>query len=57
MDSNKTVCYCKKVDSITIVKAIEEGANTVEAIKEKTGAATACGRCKGKIAEILENVK
>lgn len=54
MENNKTVCYCKKVDYNTIGKAIENGAKTVEDIKETTGAATACGRCKSTIEEILK---
>lgn len=54
---NKTVCYCRKVDSNTIIKAIEDGAKTVEDIKAATGAATACGRCKGTIEQILKEEK
>jgi len=34
------VCWCKKVDKGTIVKAIQLGANTLDQIKEKTTACT-----------------
>lgn len=53
----KTVCYCKMVSEKTIRKAIENGADTLEAVKEATGAATACGRCKGTIEKILADMK
>ncbi|CEI72151.1 MULTISPECIES: (2Fe-2S)-binding protein [Romboutsia] len=51
---NKTVCFCKQVKYLDIKKAIEEGAKTVEDIKNATGAATGCGRCVSSIEEILK---
>ena len=56
MAGNKIICHCKNVDYITIRKAMIQGARTVDAIKEMTGAATGCGRCAGEIEKILASV-
>ncbi|MGL4292985.1 MAG: (2Fe-2S)-binding protein [Bacteroidales bacterium] len=53
MESNITICYCMKVDRETIVKAIKAGAVTVADIEDKTGAAGGCGRCQGKIQDLI----
>ncbi|MBC2856726.1 MAG: (2Fe-2S)-binding protein [Cetobacterium sp.] len=57
MSENKIICFCKNVNYETIVKSIEDGAKTVDQIKEVTGAGTACGRCTGRIQEILDSNK
>lgn len=54
MESNIIICRCMKVSLETIKKAISEGAVTVAAVKEKTGAGSGCGRCQSKIADIIE---
>lgn len=51
---NITVCYCKKTDYGTIIKAKENGADSFEKIKEATGAGAACGRCKTAIENIIK---
>lgn len=54
------VCFCKNVSEETIVDAIKNGAVTVDAVKEATGAAAgACygGRCKSKIEDLISNNK
>lgn len=57
MSGSKTVCYCRKVDFDTIIKAIENGADNLDKVKEATGAATACGRCKSTIKDIIDSKK
>lgn len=57
MNSNIIICHCMKVDRATIVKAIREGATTVADVEDKTGAAGGCGRCQGKIQEIIAEEK
>lgn len=55
-----TVCLCKHITEETIVEAIKNGADTLEKVKEATGAAAgACrgGRCAKKINELIENNK
>ena len=40
------VCYCVGTTYGEIIKAIKEGANTVDKIMDATDAGTACGLCK-----------
>jgi NAD(P)H-nitrite reductase large subunit len=42
---DELVCYCSNVSKQDILMAIHDGATTLAAIKEATGACTA-GRCK-----------
>ncbi|HSQ87621.1 (2Fe-2S)-binding protein [Romboutsia sp.] len=51
----QNVCKCKNVSVDTVVKAVQDGADTVEKVSEVTGSGTACGRCKGIISNIIEN--
>ena len=51
------ICLCKNISEETIVEAIKKGADTVDAVKEATGATTGfChgGRCKAKIEALIE---
>lgn len=53
-------CPCRQVTRATIKAAIKEGADTLEKIKDKTGATTGCckgRRCKGSIEELIERHK
>ena len=54
-DLVKNVCRCKNVSVETVIDAVKNGAKTVEEVMEKTNAGTVCGRCKGIIANIVEN--
>lgn len=54
------VCLCKQISEETIKEAIKNGATTLEAVKEATGAAAgACrgGRCAAKINQLIEENK
>lgn len=60
MREDKIICICNKVDEDTIIKAIKEGAVTVEAVREKTGATGgSChgARCRKKVEELIEKYK
>lgn len=48
------VCLCHCVSVATIERAIDEGAITLEAIREKTRANTGCGGCELDVQEILD---
>lgn len=51
--AGKTICYCLNVNEDDIKEAISQGANSVDDIKEATGAGTACGSCIKRIDKIL----
>lgn len=51
----RNACGCKNVTIGEVIKAVENGADTVEKVGEATKAGTGCGRCKGIISYIIEN--
>lgn len=51
------ICYCLNISEADIVKAVKDGATTLEAVQDVTGAGTACGACLGEIEEIIEKNK
>ena len=53
---DRIVCHCMEVSYETIKKAIEDGAKTVDDIKEMTEASTGCGGCEDEIQEILDEL-
>lgn len=57
MSNENIVCLCKKITEGTIIESIKNGATTLDAVKETTGAATGgCrgARCAKKIVELIE---
>ena len=50
---DRIVCHCMEVSYETIKKAIEDGAKTVDDIKEMTEASTGCGGCEDEIQVLL----
>jgi len=63
---DEIICYCSNVSKQTIIRAIHNGANSLQDIRDMTGACT-LGRCKelspkkrccsGEINEILAQYK
>ncbi|MBQ8999234.1 MAG: (2Fe-2S)-binding protein [Clostridium sp.] len=54
------ICLCKNISEEVIKDAIKNGATSVEAVKEATGATTGfCkgGRCKAKIEALIQENK
>jgi bacterioferritin-associated ferredoxin len=43
------VCLCRAVSDTTIVDAIRDGANTVDAVGRACNAGTQCGKCRTTI--------
>ena len=56
MSEDRQICNCMEVSYSTIKKAIEDGAKTVDGIKEMTDASTGCGGCEEEIQEILDEL-
>lgn len=50
----KVVCTCNKVSVEDVLKAIKNGADTIEKIGDATKAGITCGRCKTILGNILE---
>jgi len=49
------VCICNNVNSSTIETAIENGADSVDQIRECTSAGACCGKCQFKINRVLQD--
>lgn len=50
----ETVCFCQKVNAGVIRNAIDAGANSLDAIKATTKAATGCGGCAKNVMNFLQ---
>jgi bacterioferritin-associated ferredoxin len=48
------VCVCKAVSDREVAKAIEEGAETVEQVMQRTGVGGGCGRCLVDVRRALD---
>ncbi|EMR12580.1 NAD(P)H-nitrite reductase [Methylophaga lonarensis MPL] len=48
------VCICNNVNVATIESAVVDGAATVDAIRQQTGAAGCCGKCQFKVNRVLQ---
>lgn len=40
------VCICRNVNTSQIVEAVKGGANSVDEVRDLTGAASCCGKCQ-----------
>tara|TARA_B110001469_G_C9451988_1_gene228252 strand:+ start:271 stop:468 length:198 start_codon:yes stop_codon:yes gene_type:complete len=49
------VCICNNINSATIKTSIEQGATSVDTVKEATGAASCCGKCQFKVNRIVQD--
>lgn len=56
MDENQIVCTCLDVTVGDLKKAIENGADSPEAVMEATGAGSVCGACIDEVKSIVENL-
>ena len=54
MNRDQIICPCLDITAGQIMDAYKEGAKSVEAIKEVTGAGTACGACLDEIEDYKE---
>ena len=46
-------CICRAVTSDKVSTAIDNGAATVEAVSNATGACTGCGTCRDRIENMI----
>lgn len=47
------VCSCNQVGEDNLLRAMEEGCSSLEALCSKTGAGTGCGSCRPEVAALL----
>jgi bacterioferritin-associated ferredoxin len=47
-------CICHAVTETEIIEAVDNGADTVEAVAEATGASTGCGSCHDRVEDLIE---
>lgn len=55
-NESRTVCACTGVTEEEINIAFDEGAKTLDAIQELTGAGSVCGGCKADLQKIIDNL-
>ncbi len=53
----KTICSCFQIGENTILRAINEGANSVQDLGDKLKCGTNCGSCKPELSQLLEKHK
>ena len=53
---DRVVCTCLDITYNTIKEAIENGAKTLDDIKDETEAGTICGMCEDEIQETLDEL-
>lgn len=49
------ICICNNVNSDTIKSTLEKGVTTMHSIREQTGAAACCGKCKFKVNGLIHD--
>ena len=57
MDRDQVICPCLEVTAGQIMDACEDGAVTVDAIKDVTGAGSVCGACLDEIEDLLNELR
>ncbi|MGD9901056.1 MAG: (2Fe-2S)-binding protein [Spirochaetales bacterium] len=51
------ICFCMGVTKGEIKDAIKNGAKSIEAVGDETGAGTVCGTCRRKIQMLIDEYK
>ncbi|MBU5282075.1 (2Fe-2S)-binding protein [Anaerostipes hadrus] len=56
MDREQIICPCLDITIGQIMDAYEQGAKSVDMIKEATGAGTVCGACLDEIEKLIQSL-
>ncbi|MFK7745245.1 MAG: molybdopterin-dependent oxidoreductase [Roseobacter sp.] len=56
LEAGPTVCACFNVGKNTLLKAVSDGANTLDALSAATCAGTNCGSCKPELTALLHQL-
>lgn len=54
MNLDKIVCECLQVTNGDIKNAVDNGASTLEEVREATGATDGCGACTDAVQRVLD---
>ena len=58
LSSDRIICECKGVSDVQIEELVKSGkALTFDELSAQTGCSTACGKCRGRIIEALEEYR
>lgn len=57
MNRNKEACHCRNVTYGMIEDAIKNGAETLQEVKDATGAGKGCGKCKEFLNYLIRDIK
>ncbi len=49
------ICICNNVNSDTIKSTLEKGVNSIQGIREETGATACCGKCQFKVNGLIHD--
>ena len=53
MNKDEKVCYCFNVTVGDIEKAIKDGADSLNSVKQATKAGNGCGRCSANVEKVI----
>ena len=53
--NQEELCHCRRVNTMTVDRAIVYGAHSVQAIRQQTSANTGCGTCHQMVVDLLEH--
>lgn len=56
-EDSRRICYCVRVHEATLVRAIRSGCRTVDALRDRTGAASGCGTCRFDLEVLLRSTE
>ena len=56
MNKDEKVCYCFNVTVGDIEKAIKDGADSLNSVKQATKAGNGCGRCSANVEKVTLEV-
>lgn len=57
MNRSKEACHCNNVTYGMIEDAIKNGAQTLEEVRDVTGATKGCGKCKDFLLCLIRDIK
>ena len=57
MNHRKEACHCRNVTYGMIEDAVRSGADTLQAVMDKTGAGRGCGKCRDFLEYLIRDIR